>query len=162
MPEFNTEDAARCPEQAQQVDHAIAGSAIQFKLFGKERRFKRLYFDETMMLKLNSFAREVTKLTTDFCAQYEFQNEEAKARAILSSLHEELSIFIDKDRVVFARLSRDLVYNIAADAKDIALKFEIPSTTQDLRRNVVLQSWRGSPSLDEGEDHVACPRVSLC
>ena len=61
------------------------------------------------MLKLNSFAREVslqqdwgwevtpfikdlmTKLTTDLFAQNECENEEAKARAILSSLHEGLS-----------------------------------------------------------------------
>ena len=32
---------------------------MQFELFGKAQRFKRLYFDETMMLKLNSLAREV-------------------------------------------------------------------------------------------------------
>ena len=50
---------------------------------------------------------------------------------ILSSLHEELSIFIDNDSLVFATLSRDLVYNIAADAKDTALKFEVPSNVQD-------------------------------
>ena len=101
------------------------------------------------MLKLNSFAREVslqqdwgcevakfigdlmTKLTTDLFEQNECQNEEARARAMLSSLHEEFSIFIDNDWFVFAALSRDLVYNIAADAKDTALKFEIPSNVQD-------------------------------
>ena len=43
----------------------------------------------------------------------------------------ELSIFIDNDWFVFATLSRDLVCNIAADAKDTALKFEIPSNVQD-------------------------------
>ena len=46
-------------------------------------------------------------------------------------LREGLSIFIDNDRFVFATFSRDLVYNIAADAKDTALKFEIPSNVQD-------------------------------
>ena len=62
---------------------------MQFELFGKAQRVKRLYFDETMMLKLNSFAREVslqqdwgwevtrfirdlmTKLTTDLFVQNE-------------------------------------------------------------------------------------------
>ena len=61
-----------------------------------------------MMLKLNSFSREVslqqewgwevtpymwdfmTKRTTDLFAQNDCENEEAKARTILSSLHEEL------------------------------------------------------------------------
>ena len=33
---------------------------MEFELFGKAQRFKRFYFDETMMLKLNSFAREVS------------------------------------------------------------------------------------------------------
>ena len=33
---------------------------MQIELFGKTQRFKRLYFDEAMMLKLNSFAREVS------------------------------------------------------------------------------------------------------
>ena len=33
---------------------------MQCELFGKEQRFKRLSFDETVMLKLNSFAREVS------------------------------------------------------------------------------------------------------
>ena len=102
------------------------------------------------MLKLNSFAREVslqqdwscevtpfirdlmTKLTTDLCTQNECENEAAKARAILSSLHEDLSIFIDNDRFVSATLSRDLVYNIAADAKDTALKFEFCGTSKTL------------------------------
>ena len=102
------------------------------------------------MVKLNSFAREVslqqdwcrdvtpfirdlmTKLTTDRFAQNECQNEEAKARAIHSSLHEELSIFIDNDCLFFATLSRDQVCNIAADAKDTALKFEIPSNVHDI------------------------------
>ena len=50
---------------------------------------------------------------------------------MLSSLHEEVSIFIDNDWFVFATLSRDLVCNIAADAKDTTLKFEIPSKVQD-------------------------------
>ena len=59
------------------------------------------------------------------------QKEETKTRAILSSLHEELSIFMG-DRFVFATLSRDLVYNIAAGAKDTALKLEIPSNAQDI------------------------------
>ena len=122
---------------------------MQFELFGKAQRFKRLYFDWTMMLKLNSFDREVslqhdwswevtpfirdlmTKLTTDLFAQNECENEEANARAILSSLHEELSIFIGNDWFVFATHPRDLVYNIEADAKDTALKFEIPSNLQD-------------------------------
>ena len=49
---------------------------------------------------------------------------------ILSSLHEELSIFIGNDWFVFATLSRDLEY-IAADAEDTTLKFEIPSNVQD-------------------------------
>ena len=149
MQEFNTEDAARCPEQAQQDEHAMTEDAMHFELFGKAQRFKRLYFDETMMLKLNSFAREVslqqdwswevtpfiwnlmTKLKTDLFAQNECGNEEARARVILSSLHEEPSIFIDNDWFVFATLSHDLVYNIAADAKDTALKFEIPSNVQE-------------------------------
>ena len=79
------------------------------------------------MMKLNSFAREVspeqdkgwevapfirdlmTKLTTDLFAQNECENEEARARVILSSLHDELNIFIDNDWFVFAALSRDLV-----------------------------------------------------
>ena len=73
----------------------------------------------------------MTKLTTDLFAQNECENEEAKARAIPPSLHEELSIFIDYDWFVFATLSRDLVYNIAADAKDTALKFVISSNVQD-------------------------------
>ena len=149
MQEFHTEDAARRPEQAQQDDHAMTGDAMQFELFGKAQRFKRLYFDETMMLELSSFALEVslqqdwgwevtpfirdlmTKLTTDLFAQNECENEEARARAILSSLNEELNIFIDNDWFVFATLSRDLVYNIAADAKDTALNFQIPSNVQD-------------------------------
>ena len=55
----------------------------------------------------------------------------ARARTILSSLHEELSIFIDNDTCVFATLSRDVVHKIATDAKETALKFEIPSNFQD-------------------------------
>ena len=149
MRDFNTEDAARCPEQAQQDEHAMTGDAMQFELFGKAKHFKKLSFVETMMLKLNLLAREVslqqdwdwevtpfirdlmTKLTTNPFAQNECENEEGKARASLSSLHEELSIFIDNDWFDFATLSRDWVYNIAADAKDTALKFEIPSNVQD-------------------------------
>ena len=38
----------------------------------------------------------------------ECENEEAKDRAIFSSPHEELSIFIDNDWFVFATLSRDM------------------------------------------------------
>ena len=68
----------------------------------------------------------MTKLTTDLFAQNECGNEEARARAMLSSLYEQLSIFIDNDRFVFATLSHDLLCNIAADAKNTALKFEIP------------------------------------
>ena len=135
MQEFNTEDAARCPEQARQDEHAMTGDAMPFELSGKAQCFKRLSFDETMMLKLNSFAREVSlqhdwgweatpfirdlmaKLTTDLCAQNEFENEEAKARSILSSLHEEFSIFIDNVWLVFATRSRDFVYNIAASQR---------------------------------------------
>ena len=64
---------------------------------------------------------------------------------MLSSLHEEVSIFIDNDWFVFATLSRDLVCNIAADAKDTTLKFEIPSS-KTLATQFSLQSWRGSPS----------------
>ena len=48
------------------------------------------------------------KLTTDLFVQNKCENEEARARAILSSLHEELSIFIDNEWFVFAKLSRDL------------------------------------------------------
>ena len=59
----------------------------------------------------------MTKLTTDLFAQNKCENEEARARVILSSLHDELSIFIDNDWFVSATLSRDFVYNIAADAK---------------------------------------------
>ena len=113
---------------------------MQFELFGKSQRFKSLYFDETMMLKLNSFAREVslqhdwdwevTQFIRDLMAKLT-ETEEARARAILSSLHEELSIFIDNVWFVFATFSRYLVYNIAADAKDTTLKFEIPSNVQD-------------------------------
>ena len=73
----------------------------------------------------------MTKLTTDLFAQNECENEEARARVILSSLHDELSIFIDNDWFVSATLSRDFAYNIAADAKDTALKSEIPSNVQD-------------------------------
>ena len=76
----------------------------------------------------------MTKLTTGLCAQNECDNEEAKARTIISSLREELSIFIfiDSDGFVFATLSRDWLYNITADAKDTAMKFEIPSNIQDI------------------------------
>ena len=92
----------------------------------------------------------MTKLTTDRCVQTEYQNEEAMARAILSSLHEELSIFIDNDRSVFATISRELVSNIAADGKDTALKTEIPSNVQDNCGAIfIFQSWRESLSLDE-------------
>ena len=124
MQAFNTEDAARCPEQAQQDEHAMTGDAMQFELFGEAQRFKGLYFDETMMLKLNSFAHKVslqkdwgcgvtpfirdlmTKLTTNLFAQKECENEAAKARAILFSLHEVFSIFIGTDWFVFAALAR--------------------------------------------------------
>ena len=123
------------------------------------------------MLKLDSFAREVsvqqdcgwevtpfirdlmTKLTTDLCAQNECQNEEAKARSILSSLHEELSIFIDNDWFVFATLSRDLVCNIGAVAKDTALKFGIPSNVQDI--------CDASFSPKAGVDHLLSMRVKV-
>ena len=138
MHEFNTEDAARCPEQAQQDEHAMTGDAMQFELFGKAQRFKRLYFDETMMLKFNSFAREVSLQqdwsweVTPFIRDLR-EHEEATARVILSSLHEELSIFREKDWFVSATPSRNSVYHIAADAKDTALKFEIPSNIQDTR-----------------------------
>ena len=110
----------------------------------KRQRFKRLYFDETLMLELDPFAREVslqqdwgwevmpftrdvmTKLTTDLCGQNECPNERSeKAGAIFSSLHEELSIFIDHGWFVFATLMRDLVYNIA-------LTFETASNVQDI------------------------------
>ena len=149
MHEFNTEDAARCPEQAQQDEHGMEGDAMQFEVFGKAQRFRKSHLNKTMMLKLFSFAREIslqedwswevtpfikdsmTKLATDLCKQNECEHEESKARAILSSLHEEHCIFIGNDWFVFATLSRDLVYNIAADAKDTALKFEIPSNFQD-------------------------------
>ena len=48
--------------------------------------------------KVTPFIGELmTKLTTDLFEQNECENGEAKARAILSSLHEELSIFIDND-----------------------------------------------------------------
>ena len=73
----------------------------------------------------------MTKLTTDLVAHNECENEEARARLIFSSLHEELTIFIDNDRCVFAALSRDVVHKIAADAKETALKFEIRSNAQD-------------------------------
>ena len=134
MQEFNTEDAARCLEQAQQDEHATTGDAGQLELFGNGQRFKRLYFDDTM--KLDSFAPEVslqqdwgwevmpfisdlmTKLTTNLCGR--------------SECHEELSIFIDHDWFVFTTLMRDLVNNIAEDAKDTALTFEIASNVQDL------------------------------
>ena len=56
---------------------------------------------------------------------------EAERFKRLSSLHEKLSTFIDNDWFVFATLSRSLVYNIAADAKDTVLKFEIASNVQD-------------------------------
>ena len=35
MKEFNTEETARCPEQAQEVEHAMIGDAMLFELFGK-------------------------------------------------------------------------------------------------------------------------------
>ena len=110
------------------------------------------------MLKLNSFIREVslqqdwgwevtpfirdlmTKLTTVLCAQNECEDEEAKVRAILSSLHEEFSIFIDNDWFVFSTLSRDLVCNIAADVEDTALKLEIPTNVQDTCDSIFLTS----------------------
>ena len=87
MQEFNTEDAARCPEQSQHDEHAMTGDAMQFELFGTAQRLKRFHLDETMMLKLHSFVREVslrqdwswevtrfirdlmTKRTTDLFAQ---------------------------------------------------------------------------------------------
>ena len=91
----------------------------------------------------------MTKLTTDLCGQNGCQNEGAKAGAIFSSLHEELSIFIDHGWFVFATVMRDLVYNIA-------LTFETASDVQDILHH----NWRGSLSLDEDEDHDACPRAS--
>ena len=37
----DTEDAARCPDQAQQDEHAMTEDAVQFELFGEAQRFKR-------------------------------------------------------------------------------------------------------------------------
>ena len=113
---------------------------------------------------MTPFIRDLmTKLTTDLCAQRECQNEEAEVRPILSSLHAELSIFIHTDLFVFDTLSRNLVYNIAGDAKDTTLKFGTLWNVQDISDAVfLLQSWRGSRFLHEREDHDACPPASLC
>ena len=71
-------------------------------------------------------------MTTDLFAQNECENEEGEGSGdSLFIARGALSIFIDNDWFVFAALSRDLVYNIAADANDTALKFEIPSNVQD-------------------------------
>ena len=37
----------------------MAGGVIEFELVGRAQRFKKVYFDETLMLKLNTSAREV-------------------------------------------------------------------------------------------------------
>ena len=156
----------------------MAGDALQFELFGKVQHFKRLYFDETMMLKLNSFAREVslqqdcgweatpfirytmTKLTTDLFAHNECANEEAKARGRFSLR------CTGSSASSLTMIALILLHSRAASCTTLQQMPKTPRWDSKFRRTSETLA-RHKSSSKVGVDHFlsmyrdACPRTSL-
>ena len=61
--DYNTEDAACCPEQAPQDEHAMTGDAVQYELLGKTQHFKS--DAEAQLVHARSFAPTGLELAGD-------------------------------------------------------------------------------------------------